>query len=55
MTVNPEYTSVGTYVPDLYEIPIDNVKTSRLIGNGEFGEVRNSFSCLLDETSGFVV
>ena len=39
MTVNPEYTSVGTYQPDAYEISITKVTTSRKIGNGHFGEV----------------
>ncbi|CAK8685262.1 unnamed protein product [Clavelina lepadiformis] len=38
-SVNPEYSSVGVYEPDDYEVPAENVELIREIGHGHFGKV----------------
>uniref|UniRef100_H2XNP4 Tyrosine-protein kinase receptor n=2 Tax=Ciona intestinalis TaxID=7719 RepID=H2XNP4_CIOIN len=39
VSVNPEYSSIGVYEPDEYEIPEENVELMDEIGHGHFGKV----------------
>lgn len=38
-SVNPEYSSIGMYEPDEYEIPAENIELLKEIGHGHFGKV----------------
>nr|CAB3265276.1 insulin receptor [Phallusia mammillata] len=38
-SVNPEYSSIGVYEPDEYEIPAENIELLKEIGHGHFGKV----------------
>uniref|UniRef100_H2YE93 Tyrosine-protein kinase receptor n=1 Tax=Ciona savignyi TaxID=51511 RepID=H2YE93_CIOSA len=44
VSVNPEYSSVGVYEPDEYEIAEDNVELLTEIGHGHFGKVFEGFA-----------
>lgn len=40
-STNPEYVSLAAnYIPDDYEVDVDDVELTKFVGNGNFGKVR---------------